>query len=189
MQKIYLSFLMMIALSVCCAVKLNAQTDARMAAYEAKRKFINESVLNKPFQEFKIKSGKERITNESLKGKVVFLNFWFENCPPCRAEFRSLNWLYKEYKDNPNFAFLAVTFENTVAMKRVKQEFNLTFPMYYLPDVSCSKLIYESGYPTNIILDKEGVVRYFFSGGARNEGTAFKDISSRIKPLFDKYLQ
>lgn len=189
MKNTCLSFLLMMIASVCCITEMYAQADTRAAAFAAKRQFIAETVLDKPFHEFKIKNGRQKFTNESLKGKVVFLNFWFENCPPCRAEFRTLNWLYKTYKDNPDFEFISVTFENSMTMKRVKNDFELTFPMYYLPDANCADIIYESGYPTNIILDKEGIVRYFNSGGPANEGQALKYIQMKARPVIDKYLQ
>lgn len=41
----------------------------------------------------------------SLKGKVVFINFWASWCPPCRAEMPSLNELYKKLKDDDRVCF------------------------------------------------------------------------------------
>lgn len=189
MKNIYLLFSLLIATSFCFTTNAHAQDrDARLEAFKAKKEFINENVIGKPFQEFSIKSGRKKITNESLKGKVVFLNFWFENCPPCRAEFRTLNWLYKTYKDNEQFEFISLSFEEYAAVDRVKAQFNLEFPMYYASSEYCKKLIHGSGYPTNIILDKDGVVRYFYAGGFRNEGDVFNYFSEKIKPLIDEYI-
>ena len=36
----------------------------------------------------------ETHTIESLKGKVVFINFWATWCPPCIAEMPAINELY-----------------------------------------------------------------------------------------------
>lgn len=162
--------------------------NARIEALKTKRDYINENVVGKPFQSFNIKSGKKKFTNETLKGKVVFLNFWFENCPPCRAEFRSLNWLYNNYKDSEEFEFISLTFEEYDAIDRVKNQFNVQFPIYYLSSQNCQKLMYESGYPTNIILDKDGIVKYFFAGGFTNEGEVFKYFE-KLKPLIDDYIK
>jgi thiol-disulfide isomerase/thioredoxin len=37
-------------------------------------------------------------TNDSLKNRVSFINFWFEGCHPCVAEFPALNELYSKYR-------------------------------------------------------------------------------------------
>ncbi|HLA52634.1 MAG TPA: TlpA disulfide reductase family protein, partial [Flavitalea sp.] len=36
------------------------------------------------------------VSLNSLKGKVVFINFWATWCPPCRAEMPSINKVFKK---------------------------------------------------------------------------------------------
>src|SRR5690606_24536218 len=52
----------------------------------------------------------------SLKGKVVFINFWASWCPPCRAEFPSIEKLYSKFKDHSGILFLMINEDNDMAV-------------------------------------------------------------------------
>lgn len=96
---------------------------------------------------------------KSLKGKVVVLNFWFTRCNPCVEEMPELNSLVKQYKNNEDVVFLALTFDDkaTVSAFLKKNAFDYTI----LPD---SKSIVDDyivmGYPSNLVLDKKGDIQY-----------------------------
>src|SRR5262249_2009836 len=50
---------------------------------------------------------------DALKGKkALLLNFWFVQCPPCRAEHPHLNSLYNELKDK-GLGLLAIDDQDT----------------------------------------------------------------------------
>ena len=58
----------------------------------------NSNVTNSPIL-FTSESG-TLLDLHSLKGKVVFINFWATWCPPCIAEMPSINQLSKQFKNN-----------------------------------------------------------------------------------------
>ena len=82
-----------------------------------------------------------------------------------------------------------MSFEKFEAVDRVKAQFNLEFSMHYATSEYCSKLTHGSGYLTNIILDKDGVVRYFFAGDHRNEGDVFNYFYEKKQLLIDEYIK
>jgi thiol-disulfide isomerase/thioredoxin len=92
----------------------------------------------------------------SLKGKVVFMNFWASWCPPCRAEMPSLNELYKKLKDDDRFVFL---FMNEDDDKRKAVEYlkknGFTIPLCNSAGEVPSE-IFSGTLPTTIVLDKDG---------------------------------
>ena len=95
---------------------------------------------------------------ESLKGKVIVLNFWFTKCKPCIAEFPDLNKLKEKFKSTP-VEFFAVTFNNkeTVAEFLLKHKLDFTIVPNANGMINTFKIPH---YPFNIVIDKEGKIEY-----------------------------
>lgn len=109
----------------------------------------------------------------SLKGKVVFINFWASWCGPCRAEFPSIETLYSKFKNNPNVYFLMVNADEDVTKAKVylqKEKFTIPFfqSQGYIPEQ-----IYAGSLPTTVILDKKGVIRFRHEGFANYASEKF----------------
>src|SRR5690606_21251576 len=73
----------------------------------------NTTALSKESSYFQYEDERGNIYNtESLRGKVVFINFWASWCGPCIAEFPSIETLYTEYKDHLGIEFLLLNEDN-----------------------------------------------------------------------------
>lgn len=71
-------------------------------------------------------SGKT-ISLRSLKGEVIFLNFWATWCVPCRQEMPTMEKLHREYK-KAGLEVMAVNFRETRAeVQKFVDELGLTF--------------------------------------------------------------
>jgi thiol-disulfide isomerase/thioredoxin len=125
--------------------------------------------LGKLFPVFAATSKGGAVSNEMLKNKVVLINFWFEGCHPCMEEMEALNELQQQLKDNKYFLFISFTWENAAAIKRVSQKHHITFAILAASGQECRRLNFDNGYPTHIILDRTGVIKYFHSGGGSTE--------------------
>lgn len=118
-------------------------------------------------------------TLEDLKGKAIFLNFWFTQCKPCIEEMPDLNKLKEKYNDQ-NVVFFAVTYNEkkliTEFLKRT--DLNLTI----IPnDRKTIDQFHINFYPTNILIDPNGKVLFI------NElmgGNGLKEIKKLLHKMF-----
>jgi len=105
---------------------------------------------------------------KSLKGKVIFLNFWATWCPPCIGEMPQIQELYDKFKNNENVVFLLVSNEDLSKIKTFINNKEYSFPVYSsrykAPEIFASKSI-----PTTFLIDKNGVIK-IKETGAKNWG-------------------
>jgi thiol-disulfide isomerase/thioredoxin len=106
-----------------------------------------------------------RVVLKDLIGKIVVLNFWFINCPPCRAEIPTLNGIRNQYQGNNDIVFLAVCLDEKFRIN----EFMKDLPFYYTQLDNGGFIASKYGihlFPTHVVLDKEGKVRFHTSGSS-----------------------
>ncbi|MGE0920039.1 peroxiredoxin family protein [Trichlorobacter lovleyi] len=117
--------------------------------------------LNTPAPDFTLKDLQGgRQTLSGYKGKLVLLNFWSTNCPPCVQELPSLNDLYKEQKQA---GLLVLGIALDPAEKPVRElagKLRLEFPVV----LDSNKDVYFDSYglfgqPVSVIIDRTGLVR------------------------------
>lgn len=112
--------------------------------------------------------------NSVRNGKVTFISFWFVSCTPCIAEIPNLNLLYQMTKDNPDVQFFSITWEKEAQAKEAVEKYNIQYPVLLTSDIDASTLTFGRGYPTNMVLDKNGKIRSILSGGSRDAGHEFE---------------
>lgn len=107
----------------------------------------------------------ETVSLSSLKGKVVFINFWATWCPPCIQEMPTINELKGKYKDNDDIVFLMVDVDNNMEKSTAFMEKNkYDLPVYVTASNIPSNYL-GSSIPTTVILDKSGDMIARIEGG------------------------
>lgn len=132
---------------------------------------------------FMLKNEDGKITDISaLQNKVVFINFWASWCPPCRAEFPSVQKLYDQYKDNPDMVFLTVNLDDNIALgKSYLKENGFTVP-FLVPAGNIPDVLYSGSLPTTVVLDKKGEIRLHHKGLADySKDSFYKQIDELLK--------
>lgn len=132
--------------------------------------------------DFTFTDGNGSVQNtSSLRGKVVFINFWASWCPPCRAEFPSIEKLYTQFKDNPDIFFLTLNEDNNASagMAYLEKE-KFSVPMYQSSG-NIPTEVFSGSLPTTLVLDKKGKVRLHHTGFANYASEKFvKEIEELI---------
>lgn len=122
----------------------------------------------------------ETVQLASLKGKVVFINFWATWCPPCIAEMPTIQTLYSEFKDHQEVLFMMVDVDD----KRDKsQEFmdkrKFDLPIY-TPVSSIPSSYLGGAIPTTIVLDKQGKIVFKHEGMGDFSNAEFKTFIKQL---------
>ena len=110
-------------------------------------------------------SGKD-VQLSSLRGKVVFLNFWATWCPPCREEIPSMTRLLKAMDGKP-FQMLAVSIDDggKPAVDAFLKQNGYALPALNDPGQTIGKMYGITGVPETFVIDKKGVILKKVIGG------------------------
>jgi peroxiredoxin len=110
-----------------------------------------------------------QVSLESLRGKVVILNFWTKTCGPCLEEMPELAELTQVISDRKDVVVLAVSVdEGPDDVKPTLQTVlrgNPPFQVLFDPESAIVRGKYGTRlFPETWFIDKEGVVRARFDG-------------------------
>jgi len=131
----------------------------------------------------------QNVSNASLRGKVVLLDFWGTWCPPCRESVPILRDLNKKYAGKP-FQLVGISSDDDEDVwKTFIQAQHMDWSEYIdLSDEVLQAFKVES-FPTYIVLDKDGVIRFRQSGlGEYTQGELAEAINKALKRESDPKL-
>jgi len=121
----------------------------------------------------------EHITLDDLLGKVVLLDFWGTWCPPCVESVPELRDLHKRYSKDGTFMLIGISSDSDEAeWKEFTEKNKMIWPQYRDKDRRIQRAFGIRAFPTYVLIDHEGVVR-FTSVGLSWRSAA--DLSEAIK--------
>lgn len=122
--------------------------------------------VGEPLPNFELKTmdGTQVVNMDSLKGKVVYVDFWASWCKPCLKSFPLLNDIYNRKKEQ-GFEIVAVNLDQK---KRNAEDFLNKKPVDYtnLYDANgdVSNTFNVSVMPVGYLVDRKGIVRAIHHG-------------------------
>lgn len=128
----------------------------------AQRSDSPESFKGKAMPAFKMATidGKT-LTNASLKGKVVLIDFWATWCGPCKMASPSVQKLHEKYGKKGLVVIGANVWEQGDSKKKTAdyaKEHKYTYTFTHSND-ELAKTLKINGIPTFLLVDKKGVVQ------------------------------
>jgi thiol-disulfide isomerase/thioredoxin len=110
-----------------------------------------------------------KVSSSDYLGKVVVLNFWYADCPPCRLEAPSLEKLNTKYSAD-GVVFLGVNKTDTAPTAlSFEKSHGVTYPSILdaktgSVTVAFTGKVAPNAVPTTLIIDAKGRVAARFSG-------------------------
>lgn len=125
----------------------------------------------------------ETVELSELRGQAVLVNLWATWCPPCRAEMRSIEKLYQDYKDR-EFTVLAVNMtyqDDPLAVMPFVNEQELTFPILLDETGQIANTYQLRSLPSSYFIGRDGMIHEVIIGGPMSEAL----LRTRIEAILE----
>jgi thiol-disulfide isomerase/thioredoxin len=111
----------------------------------------------------------------SLRGRVVYLDFWASWCVPCRQAFPWMQTM-KDAHEREGLTVVAVNLDRSQEdAERFLNRFKPSFVVRFDPQGSLAERFNIHGLPTSVIIDRHGVQRFTHIGFRAVDQAAFEN--------------
>jgi thiol-disulfide isomerase/thioredoxin len=151
-----------------------AEGDRKVEQFDfAEPTFIGKRIPNVAGTTFK----GDKLSLESLRGKVVLLDFWTTWCAPCLAYLPHVEKLSAEFEGD--LVVIGVNADNADQSKQVREILaakKIRFTQLADPEGHLCRAFRVGGFPSYVLIDRQGIVRDIFPGRS-----SVADLRSRIQ--------
>jgi thiol-disulfide isomerase/thioredoxin len=108
----------------------------------------------------------EKFSNETIKGKVVLLEFWTTWCPYCFTEAPFVDKLNKEYGDKGLLVLTINVGESKKTVKKYLDQHPRSTRIILTDDTNLAAMYEAVEYPIYVVIDKDGYIAATQRGAA-----------------------
>lgn len=110
------------------------------------------------FPDAALKTDSGALKLDSLRGKVVYVDYWASWCVPCRKSFPWMNEMQARYKDK-GLVIVAISVDtDAAAAERFLAKTPANFIVAYDPASVTADALDLPGMPTSFLLDRKGEI-------------------------------
>jgi cytochrome c biogenesis protein CcmG/thiol:disulfide interchange protein DsbE len=149
-----------IAIAVGAGIAVLAVVLALTVTSDPQRELNTSRLVGKPVPAYTVEGfDGTPITEQSLAGKTVLVNFWNSWCIPCREEHDALKAWYAQHKDDPDVVLLGIVREDErSAARRWVDERGVEWPVAFDPGGKAALDFGTRGQPETYAIGPDGVV-------------------------------
>jgi len=133
--------------------------------------------------DFSVENDKgEKVSLSSFRGKVIYIDFWYEACGPCHALFKSIKPVKERFKGNSDVVFLNISIDKYETWQRALKRFVIEGYHAYTENKEADHDIIRAykvtSYPTTCIIDKQG--KLFTANPSNNPDVLLKQLEEAL---------
>lgn len=98
----------------------------------------------------------ESYSNQSIKGKVVLLEFWTTWCPYCKNEEALVDGIGREFADKGLLVLAIDVAESKKKVKQYLQQNPRSCPVVLTEDTNLAAMYQATTYPIYVVIDRDG---------------------------------
>lgn len=103
--------------------------------------------------------GGGRVSDETIAGGAVIVNFWNTWCIPCLEEHPALVEFYRRHADGPDFVMIGIVRDDTrAAVRRYVRERPVGWMIAFDPEVQAALGFGTRGQPETFAISPDGVI-------------------------------
>lgn len=133
--------------------------------------------------DFSLPTSNGYITLKSLKGRVVYVDFWASWCDPCRESFPWMNQMQERYAKQ-GLSIVAINLDKDRKLAdQFLNEVPVNFKVAFDPEGKVATAYNVLGMPSSYLIDRGGNIHYVHVGF---KAFSKADLEARIKSLLNK---
>ena len=133
-----------------------------------------------PAFELPLVGGGSSLSAEQLRGKVVLLNFWRTDCPPCEHEMPAMERLYRALAGS-DFELVAVSVgEDEAVVNAFVDRLGLSFPVLIDRSKKVAIAYQTFQFPESLLVGRDGVVLERYVGPKDWDADAYLNRIQRL---------